>query len=207
MAPVLRVLATQRKTRRSQLELLKPSPGGVVFLGDSITELCNWDEWFPDLRTLNRGIASDTVGGVLDRLDSTINAPHVISLLIGTNDLGGLGPSRDVDAIAEQCGELVSRIRNAAPGAVLLVNSVMPRKPKDAARVRALNASLRRFAEEAESSYVDLWPALADDRGGLRADYTNDNLHLTGLGYRAWVETLRPYLEDAARRTTKETHS
>jgi len=39
---------------------------------------------------------------------------------------------------------------------------------------------------------VDLWPALSDGRDGLRAEFTPDKLHLNGLGYSAWVDTLSP---------------
>ncbi|MEH0417943.1 hypothetical protein [Streptomyces sp. B21-083] len=56
----------------------------------------------------------------------------------------------------------------------------------------------------ADARYVDLWPVLADHRGGLRSLYTHDDLHLNGPGYRAWGQTLRPLLADVARGATKE---
>jgi lysophospholipase L1-like esterase len=44
---------------------------------------------------------------------------------------------------------------------------------------------------------VDLWPALSDGRGGLRAEFTPDKLHLNGLGYAEWVDTLSPITRQA----------
>ena len=95
------LLARSIAMRRSQFEALPKVADAVVFLGDSITEGGVWDEWFRELLTLNRGIGGDTVGGVLDRLDSALYEPRAISLLIGTNDLTGMGRSFKVDDIAE----------------------------------------------------------------------------------------------------------
>jgi hypothetical protein len=50
-------------------------------------------------------------------------------------------------------------------------------------------SSLDRSGENAQ--YLDLWPALADDAGDLRREYTEDGLHLNGPGYAAWVGVLR----------------
>lgn len=203
MAPFRHLINSQKEARRSQFELLAPAPGGVLFLGDSITEQGNWNEWFPGRKTLNRGIGGDTVGGIVDRLESAINDPDLISLLIGTNDLGGGGRVQD---IAGQMERLVAQVTALAPRTLLLINSVMPRKPNFADRVLALNEHYRRIALSAGAEYVDLWPVLADHQGGLRTECTNDGLHLRGLGYRAWVDTLGPYLasDTPVQNSTKE---
>ena len=61
-------------------------------------------------------------------------------------------------------------------------------------RVQALNREYRAIAEGAGADYLDVWPALADDEGGLRRAFTSDFLHLNGLGYAAWADVLRPHL-------------
>jgi hypothetical protein len=73
--------------RRSQFEQLIPRPGQFVFLGDSNIEQGAWNEWFPTLPCINRGIGGDTVNGVRLRLDSAINQPLGVSLVIGSNDV------------------------------------------------------------------------------------------------------------------------
>jgi lysophospholipase L1-like esterase len=196
-APMLRFVYVQRRTRQSQLDLLEPLPDAVLFLGDSITEQGNWGEWFPHLRTINRGIGGDTVAGVIDRLDRAINQPAAISLLIGTNDLSGLGPSTRVPDIATQYGVLLERLGQLSPGIPLVINSVMPRQPRFAGHVQQLNAHVERMAQDCGATYVDLWPILADERGALRIEYTLDGLHLTGQGYQAWAEVLTPLLAAA----------
>ncbi len=185
-------LAKGRKMRRTQIELLSPSVGRVLFIGDSITEQGMWSEWFPEFDTLNRGIASDTVGGVRSRLAYAIYDPAVIVLLIGTNDLSGLGRSTSVRDISGQMRDLVSGIRELAPTQRLIINSVMPRQRSYAKRVQRLNMEYRKIAAEFAADYLDLWPTLANSGGVLRPEYTEDNLHLNGSGYRAWVDVLRP---------------
>ncbi len=187
--------------RRAQFEVLPVPSGRVLFLGDSLTQEGLWEEWFPDLDTLNRGISGDTVGGVLDRLDVAVNAPVAISLLIGTNDLTGFGGSRKVKDIVAQFRELVTTLVTRAPNARLLINSVMPRTAWFAARVQALNEHYRSIATDVGATYIDLWPVLAGPDLALRPVFTQDNLHLNGAGYRVWTDALRSHLAEFARLT------
>jgi lysophospholipase L1-like esterase len=195
MAPVLRSITTRmRAVRQSQIDVLPRVPDRVVFLGDSITRGGMWSEWFPELPTLNRGIDGDTIGGVAARLESALVEPRAVSLLIGTNDLSGLGRSRDVDEIASQMKDLVRRIGKLAPSASLFVNSVTPRSAYFAPRIEALNDRYRRIANDAGANFIDLWPALAGPDRVLLPELTSDGLHLRGAGYQRWAEVLRPHL-------------
>ncbi|MFE3030016.1 GDSL-type esterase/lipase family protein, partial [Nocardia tengchongensis] len=129
------------------------------------------------------------------RLDTAIDAPAAIFLLIGTNDLGlGETPGR----VAEKLRRLVEEIRERAPHAPLHLQSVMPRKAKFAERIRELNAAAWQIAAEADAAYIDLWPALADSNGALRPEFTRDGLHLSGEGYAAWIDVLRPHVAAVA---------
>jgi lysophospholipase L1-like esterase len=194
-APLIRpVLRRPMAMRISQFEQLPSQSGRIVFLGDSITEAGIWDEWFPDLPVLNRGVGGDSVGGVRARLATAIADPLAVSLLIGTNDLGGLGHSRDIGRIADQTRALVGDIQGRAPKATLLLNSVMPRRRSMAKAIRDLNERYAKIAAEAGVTYVDLWPVLADSDGAIRRNFTRDHLHLNGAGYEAWVGELRPLL-------------
>jgi lysophospholipase L1-like esterase len=115
-------------------------------------------------------------------------------LLIGTNDLHGLGNSPEVADIAEQMGVLVQRVRSMAPTAVLFINSVLPRSAHFQDRILKLNTHYRRIAEDNGSTYIDVWPALARADGAIRAEFTLDGIHLSTAGYKAWTDLLRPYL-------------
>ncbi len=195
LIPVIRPLVRRSIRRKTALFNQRPLiPGRVVFLGDSITEGGDWNEFFPELRTLNRGIGGDSVAGVRGRLPSAIHQPVAVSLLIGTNDLHGLGETRDINGIAEQFRDLVTNIRVTVPDTPLYVNSVTPRTKSWVTKIKALNQRYARIAANADATYIDLWPALADSEGALRKEFTRDHLHLTEPGYQAWVGVLRPHL-------------
>ncbi|WP_298685829.1 GDSL-type esterase/lipase family protein [uncultured Sphingomonas sp.] len=199
-APLLRrMLRSEQAQRERQFAAMPRTTGRVVFLGDSITEWTAWEDWFPDLAATNRGIGGQAVGDVQRRLDSAIVDPVAVSLLIGTNDLHGLGRSTGIDDIADQCRTLVGTIRAMAPNACLLVNSVMPRSTRFRDRIVALNAQYRDIATANDATYVDVFSALADRDGAIRRDLTDDGLHLSVAGYAAWVEVLRPHLTRFAR--------
>jgi lysophospholipase L1-like esterase len=192
------IMGKQIAMRIDQFDVLPLPADRVLFLGDSITQAGNWDEFFPEYATLERGIAGDTVAGVHDRLKSAINKPAAISLLIGTNDLARGGKNAKPPAIIARIEQLVAAIRQLAPDVPLVINSVMPRSARYAKRIHVLNEGIATIAKDAGATFVDTWPALVDDAGtAIRSEFSLDALHLNGVGYQAWVDALRPHLAAA----------
>jgi lysophospholipase L1-like esterase len=181
--------------QRSQFEQLTPSPGQFVFLGDSNIEQGAWNEWFPTLPCINRGIGGDTVSGVRLRLDSAINQPLGVSLVIGSNDVAGFRGSRKVPEVADELHKLITDIKSSAPSTALFLNSVLPRSPGMSGAIRSLNERYRDVAITTGTTYVDAWSALSATDGSVRPEFTFDGHHLNGLGYRRWVDVLRPHVE------------
>lgn len=173
----------------SSFEAFPLVPDDIVFLGDSITEGGPWEELFPDLRVRNRGIGGDTSDGVLARLEQITRAtPAKVFLLIGTNDLYR-GDSDD--EIVADITEILDRLKQETPDTEVYLQSVLPRAPSYRAAVEALNARLAEVALEHGSAWVDLYPAFLDpETGGIRAELSNDELHLLGPGYALWKEQI-----------------
>jgi lysophospholipase L1-like esterase len=185
--------ATQ--TRVTQFEQLPPRSGRVVFLGDSGIEAGLWNEWFPTLPCANRGVGGDTVSGVRLRLNSAIHQPLAIVLLVGTNDLAGIRRGQEESDIADQFRGLMTDLTTLAPDAAIFLNSITPRASDMSDSICSLNNHYRDIADETGAIYIDLWHVLSDSDRSLRKELTFDGLHLNGLGYRIWVDVLRPYLE------------
>jgi len=178
--------------RASQFEQFAPHDARTVFLGDSITAGGLWQEWFPTVSLVNRGIDGDMSDGVLARLGTAVSTTtRRVFLLIGTNDLT-LGTP--IDEIVENVREILRGIRTVSPDAQLVLQSVMPRDAQFRPAIEELNGRYRALAEEIGTSFLELWPALADEHGELRSEFTLDALHLNGAGYAAWVELLRPFV-------------
>jgi lysophospholipase L1-like esterase len=165
----------------------------TIFLGDSITEAGRWTQWFPELETVNMGIAGETTDDVIARLPEVIAAdPGTVVVLVGTNDIGRR--RRSTEYIGRNIETILVELRRHLPDARVILQSVMPRTKDFAKSVHQINVHIRQFSSvaTARAEWLDLWPVLADDDGALSTKYSDDGLHLNEAGYAAWVEALRP---------------
>lgn len=194
-----RMLQAQQARRAAQFTAAPPTSGRVVFLGDSITEWALWEDWFPELRTCNRGIAGQGIADVIARLDTALVDPLAVVLLVGTNDLPSPRRAPEIAPIAAAMAELVARIRAATPGAELLINGVLPRSAAHRPMIETLNQAYRAIAAQTGAVWVETWPTFAGPDGAIRKEFSYDQLHLTAEGYRAWTDLLRPHLAGFAR--------
>ena len=175
--------------RTAEIEAAGREEGGVLFVGDSITDAGgDWSRWFPGVRTSNQGIGGDRTDAVLARMDTiTRGTPQRVFLMIGTNDLsGGATP----EAAADDALAVASAIADGIAGAEIYVQSVLPREAAMAQAVEALNARLAAKARAARFVYLDLHASFAAADGSLRADLTEDDLHLNGEGYALWADLI-----------------
>jgi lysophospholipase L1-like esterase len=170
-------------------------PGDIVFLGDSITDGARWDELFPGLPVKNRGINADTTTGVLSRLtEITAGQPSAVFLLIGTNDLPWYMFRRNEDIIRTY-QQILEHIWTESPETRVFVQSILPRRRRYARRIRMLNKQIEQMTDGCNCTFINLFPHFAGKDGAIRADLSNDQLHLLAAGYTIWVRILEPYLE------------
>lgn len=189
--------------KTSLFEVLSVNKSDIVFLGNSITDGGEFNELFNTTNIKNRGIRSDLITGVEKRLSQvTSGKPAKIFLLIGINDISH---GHSVDRLAENYERLVKKIREQSPDTRLYIQSIMPvnndfRRYKGLIgkekTIKALNERLKQIAHRNDAVYVDLWPALAGNDDKLKRQYTNDGLHLTGAGYRAWSHAVENLVKE-----------
>ena len=164
----------------------------IVFLGDSITELGEWDEIVGGRGAIvNRGIGADTSRGVLDRIEtSAAMRPRAVFLMIGTNDASFLQPKETV----QNCRLIVERIGTESPSTMVYVQSVLPTGGPWQSRnawIRDVNAGLKAMADGTRVVYIDLYQSFLD-KGTLNAKLSFDGVHLNGDGYDLWYNLLLP---------------
>jgi len=186
--------------RSSQFQILPRSGSKILFLGDSLTDECEWIELFADLRIGNRGISSDTTDGILARLAQvTEYHPEKIFLLIGINDL--LNEGKSPLEISQNYRIILSNIQRDAPATQVFIQSVLPVNsqvygvPLASAKVLELNSYLQELATEFSFPYIDLFTHLSDSQGQLDAQYTLDGVHLNGSAYSIWKNVIQKYVE------------
>ena len=198
--------------RDDNARLGPPRPGEqrVVFYGNSITE--GWapyfDTMFPGKPYVGRGISGQTTPQMLVRFRQDVIAlePAVVVILAGTNDLAGNTGPATLAMIEDNLMSMVELAQSA--GIRVVLSSVLPVydypwRPglEPAPKIAALNAWMEKYAATHDVTYLDYHAAMADDRGGLGREYSEDGVHPNEAGYRvmaplaerAIAEALRPH--------------
>lgn len=175
--------------------------GGVVFVGDSITQDYNVYEYFPNIKVYNRGIGGDTSEGVLKRLEESVLSlyPKKVFLQIGTNDFELL--DSNVESVFKHIKEIVETIKNSLKNTEVYVISIFPVNPLiDKATVGKRNnneikRTNERLSQMKSCSFLNVYDKLiADDY--LNPLYTIEGLHLNQKGYEVVTQVLKPWLKD-----------
>ena len=184
-----------RRYRAANAKLGAPAVGEnrVVFYGNSITDA--WARYFPTMFPgkpyVGRGISGQTTPQMLVRFRQDVVAlqPRVVVILAGTNDIAGnTGPST-LEMIEDNFMSMVQIAK--AHHIHVVISSVLPVydypwKPglEPAPKIVALNAWLRKYANDAGEVYLDYHTAMKDARDGLPPNLANDGVHPTDAGYR-----------------------
>ena len=178
-----------------------PGDNRVVFMGDSITDA--WPQprfgaFFPGKPYIGRGISGQTTPQMLIRFRPDVVAlrPKAVVILAGTNDIAGnTGPMTDeqIQGNLASMGEIAK-----ANGIRVVFSSILPVseyhvRPGDTAppqttrrpmaRITALNAWMKDYAAAQGHVYLDYVAAMADAKGLLRAELSEDDLHPNAAGY------------------------
>lgn len=173
--------------------------GGVLLLGDSITEGWKWQDNLKGLNVANHGVGWDTANGLYRRWPQIkANTPDVVFVMIGTNDLSyDRTPKQITNALSASLHKYVT----AWPEAEIYVQSVLPRDGEFEKDVGPLNteiqALLKRHTKLASVNYLDLTPAFSSSPGVLNPALTYDALHLNEAGYDVWEAQIRPLITAA----------
>lgn len=177
--------------------------GGVVFLGDSLTEMYPVHDFFPCGNIVNRGISGNTSLQVLKRLEENVIVlkPKKVFLLIGTNDLSlPNGKPEKVFAVIKQ---IIEKLQSAETPPQIVMLSEIPVNRKAAklsfltvgrrsnTALKKINSLLEPFCNEKCIPFVDLFTPLCNEEGRLEKKFTTEGLHLSVEGYRVISEIIR----------------
>jgi len=193
--PVLHPIVASHGELRARAiasQLAQIGPGSNVFIGDSITELA----YMPTLckkAVLNAGIGGFSSAGILEEAeafpaDAKFDDGY---LAFGTNDV--VGPKRlNPEAFERTYSAVINALRGHArrifvltiPGLSLVHLSDDYLRLGDIAGV---NEAVKRVAARNNVAMIDAHAALTEPGGTMRAGFSTDGVHLSALGYRAWL--------------------
>jgi len=188
--------------RATLFEQLPIGKKDIVMLGNSLTDGCEFNELLGNRHIKNRGIVGDIVQGLIDRIDPIIKGqPKKLFIMSGVNDISH---GVDADSIARVTEKLIIMVKQGSPRTKIYLQSLLPFN-NDVREWKLLvgrehvvveaNALLEQVARRQGVTWINLYPLFVDDQGRLRAELTNDGLHLMGEGYLIWRDAIRPYVK------------
>lgn len=164
----------------------------IVFMGNSITE--GWmqinPEFFEGKPYINRGISGQTTPQMLVRFrqDVVKLKPKAVVILAGTNDIAGNTGLSTLEMIEDNIASM-TEIAKANNIKVILCSVLpvfdYPWKPglNPAEKIVELNTWIKNYCEENNLIYVDYFTSMADERNGLKKEYSEDGVHPNKKGY------------------------
>ncbi len=175
--------------------------GGIVFIGDSITDRFPLNKAFPNgwrgKKVYNRGIGGDRIEGILERLDVGIIdlQPSEIYVMIGSNDIvwpvdyrnGNLGPGYR---------RLFKALKATAPQAEIVafnclpLNENMDRLGTCIKDTFTANKQLEEVCKEENIKVINTHGNCATPEGTYREGMHSDGIHLSVSGYLTWLDLL-----------------
>ena len=140
----------------------------------------------------------ETEAGKMPLLDAMAKQDFdKIYVMLGVNELGWNG----TEIYHNQYAKLIDRLRQDHPDSEIVLQTLIPVSAKQEAkksyvnntRIAAYNEVIRQLAEEKQCPYIDVAPAMTDEKGCLRSDWTSDGVHLNTKGCKAWLDYLRTH--------------
>lgn len=189
------IYGTYYDAKRSFFESMPNDTNEIIFLGNSITDMCAWNELFGMQNIKNRGISGDVINGVIDRLEEVVSSyPKKIFLMIGTNDLAR---KKSIDQILADYEKLITLIMQKTPKTQLYLQSVLPTKNQATRNnndIIEINKGIVAIAKKYSLTYINLFDLFKTSENELNMNYSFDGLHLNGQGYLLWKEAVIEYV-------------
>jgi lysophospholipase L1-like esterase len=198
------------KYKEDNLKLRLPAQDEdrVVFMGNSITQ--GWGEEHPEFfegkSYINRGISGQTTPQMLVRFRADVVnlKPKVVLILAGTNDIAGnTGPST-LEMIEDNIASMVEIAK--ANNIKVVLCSLLPAYDypwksglNPAKKIVELNKWIKNFADKNDDIYVDYFTSMADERNGLKKEYSEDGVHPNLAGYKVMEPLVEVAIEEALR--------
>ena len=188
-------------TKREEVVVMDDN---YLFLGDSITEQYDLDEYYNDLPVVNSGISGNKTKDLLNDLNNRVYQynPSKVFLLIGTNDIQS---KVEEDVIVNNIKKILEDIHENRPYAKLYLEAIYPvdegssgAQDRTNKEIQSINASLEDYCKKNDITFIDMYDLLLDpesDKDRLFEDYSKDGLHISDEGYEVITEELMKYIK------------
>jgi len=184
--------------RSSWINRAEEDQGAVVFFGDSITQgWPNLSNYFPGMKSANRGIGSDTTRGMLIRLQEDVIDlnPSAVVILAGTNDLADKASAEMIAGNIKRILDALEAHNSELPIVLCQLLPSSPEKNRAPEDIKEINERIAAVAKGGPRiTVLDTYTLFANEDGNARIEEFPDLLHLNNNGYGKWAAALRPIL-------------
>lgn len=168
----------------------------VVFFGDSITCLGDFQKYFPNIKICNLGHGGDSLSGMINRISmiQSVN-PEKVFLLGGINGLTDL----NLDNCVSKYAQLLDLLEESLPDTKIYIQSVLPISSSRElsmchnTTIARFNAEIKKLAEAHEMEYINLY-SLYELNGEMNSELTLDGVHIKPEAYDLWAEKISKYI-------------
>lgn len=175
----------------------------IVFFGDSVTD--GWDdagEFFTGQPYANRGVAGQATPEMLLRFrrDVVELRPLVVVIMAGAVDLAaGLPVEETRRNLASMADIARAHEIDVVFASNLPAGDYAPTRAgeRPTNRLDELNAWIKGYALSTETGFIDFRPAVSDERGILRREFSEDGARLNARGYAAMREAFARFDREA----------
>jgi len=176
------------------------NPESIVFVGDSHIQLFETESYFPNSKTINRGILGDDIIGLTNRIESILlKNPKLLVLEIGTNDLKDHSSSEIFELYKKLLATIqlkktkviVTALFPLAENNYLTLRERQLQKCNDLnLKIKEINDLLLDYCKVKNIKFVNINPEFFNNKSGLAHFLNNDGLHLNKKGYQLWASAL-----------------
>ena len=183
--------------------------GGVIFFGDSITEMYYIEHYYQDISIkYNCGVGGATSNELLWICDEAVikYQPKVVVMMIGINDLGNtvmLSPKE----IAVNIKNIIDLIRGNCPQTQILLLSTLPcveslRSYHQVPGIRCndlvemIYQQCQDIIIDPKTRFVSIFEEFIDENKEALIEYYQDGLHLNELGYEKLTRLIKPIIQE-----------
>jgi lysophospholipase L1-like esterase len=172
--------------------------GSAIFFGNSITEGFDLEKYFPEMNTINRGIVSDHIDGMIKRMDICLGDAEEAKLfiLIGINDIGAKRSEKEIKYLYRKMVKQIDENYNYD----VYLHSILPTSPRwkncPPELIRSMNVYIEKLAKKYDMTYVNIYPLFINEGSDyINDDLVKDGLHPNEAGYKIWADHLRTVIK------------
>lgn len=188
-------------TKREEVVVMDDN---YLFLGDSITEQYDLDEYYNDLPVVNSGVSGNQTKTILDNLKERAYQynPSKVFLLIGTNDIQA---GVKEEEIIQNIEDILSGLKKNRPYAELYLEAIYPvdenqkgAETRTNEEIQSINQDLEKYCQKQKITFIDTYDLLLDsesEEDKIKSEYTKDGLHISDEGYEVITEELMKYIK------------